>query len=95
MAFAGNDLVNFIGVPIAGLESYLIWKDSGVPAGDFMMDMLSQPVRTNTWWLLAAGFIMVVTLWFSKKAKTVVETQVDLGRQAAVAVQSPQAGGHV
>ena len=83
MAFSGNDLVNFIGVPIAGLESYLIWKDSGVPANEFMMNVLSEPVRTNTWWLLAAGFIMVVTLWISKKARTVVETQVDLGRQAA------------
>ena len=83
MAFSGNDLVNFIGGPIAGLESYLIRKDSSVPANEFMMNVLSEPVRTNTWWLLAAGFIMVVTLWTSKKARTVVETQVDLGRQAA------------
>ncbi len=81
MAFAGNDLVNFIGAPIAGLESFLAWKASGVPAGEFTMEILKQPVKTNTYLLLAAGGIMVTTLWLSRKARTVTDTEVNLGRQ--------------
>ncbi|MEZ4702277.1 MAG: inorganic phosphate transporter [Rhodothermales bacterium] len=81
MAFAGNDLVNFIGVPIAGLESFIAWNQSGVAADAFLMDSLQQPVRTNTWLLLTAGLVMVLTLWFSRKARTVTETEVSLGRQ--------------
>ena len=62
MAFAGNDLVNFIGVPIAGFESYNAWAASGEPAGEFGMGGLQQAVRTKTYLLLGAGIIMIVTL---------------------------------
>ena len=81
MAFAGNDLVNFIGVPIAGLESYLAWNNSGVAADQYTMAVLNEPVRTETWILATAGAIMVITLWFSKKSRSVTETEVNLGRQ--------------
>ena len=81
MAFAGNDLVNFIGVPIAGFESYLSWSDTSVPAGEFEMTTLNEAVRTKTYLLVAAGVIMITTLWFSKKARSVTETEVNLGRQ--------------
>jgi phosphate/sulfate permease len=81
MAFAGNDLVNFIGVPIAGLESFLHWKESGIPADQYGMEILHEPVRTKTWLLLVAGTVMVLALWFSRKARTVTETSVELGRQ--------------
>lgn len=81
MAFAGNDLVNFIGVPIAALQSFQDWQGSGIAAADFNMQGLSGPVRTPTLLLLLSGAIMVVTLWFSSKAKSVVQTSVDLARQ--------------
>jgi len=81
MAFAGNDLVNFIGVPIAAWNSYQEWSVSGVPANEFSMGVLAQKVPSNPWLLLLAGGIMVVTLWFSKKAKAVIETGINLSRQ--------------
>jgi phosphate/sulfate permease len=81
-AFAGNDLVNFIGVPVAGFESYRFLQESGAESSSFMMEQLSQPVRTSTIYLLLAGIIMSVTLWKSAKAKTVTKTEVDLARQA-------------
>ena len=81
MAFAGNDLVNFIGVPIAGFESYLAWSNSGVPPANYTMEILNEPVRAKTYLLVIAGLIMIITLWFSKKAKSVTETEVNLGRQ--------------
>jgi hypothetical protein len=81
MAFAGNDLVNFIGVPIAALNSYQEWSASGIPANEFSMGVLAQKVPSNPWLLLIAGGIMVVTLWFSKKAKAVIETGINLSRQ--------------
>lgn len=81
MAFAGNDLVNFIGVPMAGLESYKIWTASGSAPDTLLMDALTKPVRTETYLLLLAGLVMIVTLWFSKKAKSVTETEINLGRQ--------------
>ena len=65
LAFAGNDLVNFIGVPIAGLDSYKIALAAGGDEG-MMMGKLSEPVVANHLLLLAAGFIMIVTLWTSK-----------------------------
>lgn len=83
MAFAGNDLVNFIGVPIAGLDSYLHWKAAGTHPDLFRMDALAQPIRTKTYLLIIAGGIMILTLWFSKKARSVTETEVNLGRQDA------------
>ncbi len=81
MAFAGNDLVNFIGVPIAALQSYEAWAGTGIPATEYTMEGLSAAVQTNVLLLLLSGIIMVVTLWFSSKAKKVVKTSVDLSRQ--------------
>ncbi len=81
MAFAGNDLVNFIGVPIAALQSFQDWQGSGIPAAEFNMQGLTAAVRTPTLLLLLSGAIMVITLWFSSKAKSVVKTSVDLARQ--------------
>ncbi|WP_075340344.1 inorganic phosphate transporter [Tenacibaculum agarivorans] len=81
MAFAGNDLVNFIGVPIAALNSYEAWQASGVDANQFSMGVLAKKVPSNTILLLVAGAIMVITLWTSKKAKAVIETGINLSRQ--------------
>ncbi len=81
LAFAGNDLVNFIGVPIAAWKSYTEWVTSGIPANEFSMAVLGQKAETPTLLLLAAGIIMVLTLWFSTKAKDVVKTSIDLSRQ--------------
>ena len=81
MAFAGNDLVNFIGVPIAALNSYEAWQASGVAADQFSMGVLSKKVPSNFWLLLLAGAVMVITLWTSKKAKAVIETGINLSRQ--------------
>jgi len=80
MAFAANDLVNFIGVPLAGLSSYKVAAASG-DLLNFPMEALRQPVRSNTLFLLLAGAIMVVTLWLSRKARTVSKTELRLGRQ--------------
>ncbi len=81
MAFAGNDLVNFIGVPLAGLESYKIFVASSQEPGQLLMESLAGPVKTPTSLLLIAGLIMVVTLWVSKKARSVTATTLDLSRQ--------------
>jgi phosphate/sulfate permease len=81
LAFAGNDLVNFIGVPMAALQSYEVWSASGVEATAFLMEDLANKVPTEPILLFAAGAIMVVTLWFSKKARTVAETEIGLARQ--------------
>ena len=81
LAFAGNDLVNFIGVPIAAWQSYEAWVASGVPANEFSMEVLAAKVPTPTILLLIAGLIMVTTLWFSSKAKSVVKTSIDLSMQ--------------
>ena len=81
MAFAGNDLVNFIGVPIAALNSYEAWQVSGVAPDAFYMNSLAEEVPSNLWFLLLAGTVMVVTLWTSSKAKSVIETGVNLSRQ--------------
>jgi phosphate/sulfate permease len=81
LAFAGNDLVNFIGVPIAAWQSYEAWSISGIPATEFSMDVLSKKVPTPTLFLVAAGLIMVLTLWMSSKAKNVVKTSIDLSSQ--------------
>ncbi len=81
LAFAGNDLVNFIGVPIAAWQSYEAWVASGVAATEFSMGILAAKVPTPTLLLFAAGVIMVVTLWFSSKARGVVKTSLDLSSQ--------------
>jgi len=80
MAFAANDLVNFIGVPLAGLSSYVLASDSGNLTGE-AMTALAEPVQANTLYLLIAGGVMVTTLWVSRKARTVSKTEVTLGRQ--------------
>jgi len=81
MAFAGNDLVNFIGVPLAGYHAFMEFMSMDVPADTLLMTSLSGKVETPFVFLLFAGAIMVVTLWTSKKAKSVVKTSLDLGRQ--------------
>ncbi len=81
MAFAGNDLVNFIGVPLAGYNSFELWRASGGAADALLMDGLAGKVPTPTLLLLLAGIIMAITLWTSKKARSVVKTSLDLGRQ--------------
>jgi phosphate/sulfate permease len=80
MAFAGNDLVNFIGVPLAGLNAYHIASASPEPLR-VTMDALQKPIQTNTFLLLIAGTIMVITLWVSRKSRTVSKTELSLGRQ--------------
>ena len=81
LAFSGNDLVNFIGVPIAGWQSYSAWAGSGIAPEAFGMEFLADKVPTPTVLLLIAGVIMVITLWFSKKAKSVTETEINLSRE--------------
>jgi phosphate/sulfate permease len=81
LAFAGNDLVNFIGVPIAAWQSYEAWSASGIAATEFSMNILSEKVPTPNLLLFIAGIIMVITLWFSNKAKGVVKTSIDLSSQ--------------
>ncbi len=81
MAFAGNDLVNFIGVPLAAFNAYEIFNSTGGDPNSFLMDGLAGEVTTPAILLVGAGIIMVVTLYFSKKAKAVVKTSLDLGRQ--------------
>jgi phosphate/sulfate permease len=81
MAFAGNDLVNFIGVPLAGFASFMDFKDSGIAADGYLMTALSGPIKTKTYMLLLAGLVMVITLYKSKKAQSVVTTSLDLSRQ--------------
>ena len=81
-AFAGNDLVNFIGVPLTGLESFMDWKNAG--AGDpsaHMMGVLNGEARTPFIFLFAAGVIMVVSLATSKKAHNVTKTEINLAKQ--------------
>lgn len=80
LAFAANDLVNFIGVPLAGLASYQIALQNSNPLG-MTMDALLEPARVNNFILIIAGLVMVGTLWFNKKARTVTKTEINLGRQ--------------
>jgi phosphate/sulfate permease len=77
-AFAGNDLVNFVGVPLAALESYTQFSLSGTAGDVFTMEGLKNAVQTPTFYLLLSGLIMVLTLWFSKKAHRVVATSINL-----------------
>jgi phosphate/sulfate permease len=83
LAFAGNDLVNFIGVPIAAWQSYQAWVISGVPAAEFGMSFLADKVPTPTLLLFISGIVMVLTLWFSKKAKYVAQTEINLSREGS------------
>jgi len=84
MAFAGNDLVNFIGVFMAGFDSFKIAQGVAASGGNveaMHMGVLSEPVVAHVGWLLGAGVIMVLALWFSKKSRTVTETEVNLSRK--------------
>lgn len=83
MAFAGNDLVNFIGVPLAGLDSYndFMANAHGASADSFLMSSLMSSAKTPPFYLLAAGIIMIVAMATSKKARNVIKTSVDLSRQ--------------
>ena len=97
LAFAGNDLVNFIGVPIAAFNSYEIFNGSGVTGDTFMMGALANDeIVAPFYFLLLAGIVMVITLWTSKKAKSVIETGVNLSRQGdGVEKFSPNAASRV
>ena len=82
MAFAGNDLVNFIGVPLAGLKSFQAFiANPGADPNAFAMIALTGKIKTEIILLIIAGFIMVITLWLSRKAKNVTATTLDLSRQ--------------
>lgn len=82
MAFAGNDLVNFIGVPLTGFESFLDYSANGTGVPDsFMMSSLNGPASTPVYFLLGAGVIMVVSLATSPKVRHVSKTEIGLGSQ--------------
>ena len=81
LAFAGNDLVNFLGVTLAGFDSFLVYVSSGAGADELMMTSLAEPAKTSTYFLFVAGLIMVVALWTSKKAKRVLQTSIGLSKQ--------------
>ncbi len=81
LAFAGNDLVNFIGVPIGAWQAYQNWQVSGVAADTFRMTAMASKQHAPTLLLLLAGVIMIITLWTSKKARAVLKTSIDLSSQ--------------
>jgi len=82
MAFASNDLVNFIGVPLAGFQSFKAWiAGGGIAADSFSMEMLKGKVATPSYMLVIAGLVMILTLITSRKARNVVATTVNLSRQ--------------
>ena len=82
LSFAGNDLVNFIGVFMAGFKSYQIHlANPDILPENLNMAELAKPVAANFYYLLIAGLIMVITLWLSKKARTVTQTELNLSRQ--------------
>jgi len=86
LAFAGNDLVNFIGVPMAGYQSFEIAMEAhsnGIDVSTLTMEGLKAPVKADWRILSVAGILMVVTLFFSKKARKVIDTGLNLSRQAA------------
>ena len=84
LAFAGNDLVNFIGVPIAAFQSFEAWTVSGMDPNSFSMEVMAAKVPTPTILLFLSGMVMVVTLWFSKKARYVADTEINLAAQDEV-----------
>ena len=89
LAFAGNDLVNFIGVPYAGYDSYMLAQQEGANLDS--MEALSNPTVANFWIMCAAGVIMVVTLFMSKKAMRVIETERKLSSQSEEATPAAEA----
>ncbi len=82
LAFAGNDLVNFIGVPVAGFKSFQAWVASGMSPEAFSMGKLAGKSSTPVYMLLISGLVMVVTLIMSKKAQAVTKTEINLARQS-------------
>ena len=84
LAFAGNDLVNFIGVPLAGYSSYMdLMAQGGTTTTDtFLMESLLEPAKTPWYFLVGSGLVMVMALATSKKAQAVIKTSVDLARQS-------------
>lgn len=84
LAFAGNDLVNFIGVPLAGYSSYMdLMTQGGTTTTDtFLMESLLEPAKTPWYFLVGSGLVMVIALATSKKAQAVIKTSVDLARQS-------------
>lgn len=84
MSFAGNDLVNFIGVPLAAINSIELWKTANMPeASQFFMTMLNNPIKANFLYLTIASLTMILTLWLSKQARYVTQTEINLTRQEA------------
>ena len=82
LAFAGNDLVNFVGVPLAAYSAYQDYAANGAGQADtFMMSSLNESAQTPFYFLVGAGIVMVYALATSKKAQNVVKTSVDLSRQ--------------
>lgn len=79
MAFAGNDLVNFLGPSLAGLDAFQAYSVTGDPT--MTMESLSTPAKVPVGFLMGAGLIMLLTLWFNKKTRTVIRTEVGLARQ--------------
>ncbi|MDD4962253.1 MAG: inorganic phosphate transporter, partial [Candidatus Marinimicrobia bacterium] len=81
-AFAGNDLVNFIGVPLAGYHAFRVF--AAVPGADpatFSMKFMTGSIQTETYLLLISGAVMILTLWFSKKSRHVSQTELSIARQ--------------
>ncbi len=85
LAFAGNDLVNFIGVTLAGFASYQDFTTNGAGAApdEYLMGALNEPASTSATYLLIAGIVMIIALVTSKKARKVLQTSIDLSRQDA------------
>ncbi len=81
MAFAGNDLVNFIGVPVAAWDSFQLWEAAGTPVQSMTMEGLRENVQTPQIFLIIAGALMILTIWFSKKALNVMQTEMKLSQQ--------------
>ena len=83
-SFAGNDLVNFVGVPLAALDAFVEWTSSGYPdMNTMMMSTLNENTKASTLYLGLAGVIMVVTLWTSKKAHRVIQTSINLSSSSS------------
>lgn len=82
LAFAGNDLVNFIGAPLAGYVSFDLFMQNGGLNDLITMEGLQGKITTPTFFLLIAGMIMVLTLWLSKKARMVTQTTLSLSNQS-------------
>lgn len=82
LSFAGNDLVNFIGVPVAAIQSIGFFKAAGTDPNTYMMsELASSDIVAPMWILFASGIVMIFTLWTSKKARTVIETEMSLSSQ--------------